>query len=295
MQLGMVSVIITTYGREIDLLMEAVNSVRSQTYKMIELIVVDDNGLESDIQKNNENFFATQEDIRYIPNHKNSGAQYSRNHGILESCGEYIAFLDDDDIWMPTKLEKQIALMKEKNAGVVFCNGLRFYNNDLNDTKLYQQLFISDEPVTYELELRGDRIGSTSHPLIRRDCLAKSGLFDIDMPARQDYEMWLRLCKYYEVWGINEPLFYYRYHSGDRITKSYKKEIKSYQLLWDKYKKDYMNDNIACAGIKLTMAITYLKGKCYVRAITWGLSALLKKPSYVFSMIKNHKEKKAMF
>ena len=275
--------------------MQAINSVKEQTYNNIELIVVDDNGMGSDIQKKNQAMFQNESDIDYIINEKNSGAQYSRNQGIMQSNGEFIAFLDDDDIWMPTKIEKQVTLLKQKKAGMVFCNGLRFYNNDLNDNKPYQQLFISDKPISYEIELRSDHIGSTSHPLIRRECLAKSGLFDLDMPARQDYEMWLRLCKHYSVWGIDEPLFYYRYHSGDRITKSYKKELRSYQLLWKKYKDDYKKDSLANAGIKLTIAITYLKGKCYGRAVLWGIGAVMKNPSYVFSMIKNHSEKKAMF
>lgn len=295
MKLGLVSVVITTYGRDMKLLMQAVNSVRSQTYNNIELIIVDDNGIGTDIQKNNQATFLKEDDIKYIVNYKNSGAQYSRNHGILESDGEFIAFLDDDDIWMPTKIEKQVKLIIEKNAGMVFCNGLRFYNDDLDDNKPYQKLFISNKPITYKLELRGDRIGSTSHPLIRRESLAKSGLFDLDMPARQDYEMWLRLCKNCEVWGIDEPLFYYRYHSGNRITKSYKKELTSYQLLWKKYKDDYKKDSVANAGIRITIAVTYLKGKRYGRAVLWGLGAIIKNSSYVLSMVKNHKRNKAMF
>ena len=221
----LVSVIITTYGRAEDLIFEAINSVRNQTYKNIEIIVVDDNGLGTEHQKLNEEMFLREKDIKYIPNIKNSGAQVSRNVGILESKGEYVACLDDDDMWMPDKIEKQVALMESENLGLVYCNGYRFYNNDLNDKKLYQFNFISDQELDFITELRSDRIGSTSIPLMRKDCLAQTGLFDVDMPARQDYEMWLRFCRYYRVKGINEPLFYYRYHGGDRITKSYLKEI----------------------------------------------------------------------
>ena len=170
MKTGLVSVIITTYGRDLELLMQAINSVKEQTYNNIELIVVDDNGMGSDIQKKNQAMFQNESDIDYIINEKNSGAQYSRNQGIMQSNGEFIAFLDDDDIWMH-KDENKYAF-KQKKAGMVFCNGLRFYNNDLNDNKPYQQLFISDKPISYEIELRSDHIGSTSHPLIRRECLA---------------------------------------------------------------------------------------------------------------------------
>ena len=132
---NLVSVIITTYGRAGNLIFEAINSVRNQTYKNIEIIVVDDNGFGTEIQKSNEKIFRSQNDIRYIANKKNSGAQVSRNVGILASKGQYIACLDDDDIWMPEKIEKQVALMESVNLALVFCNGYRFYNDDLNNNK----------------------------------------------------------------------------------------------------------------------------------------------------------------
>lgn len=182
---GLVSVIITTYGRAGNLIFEAINSVRNQTYNNIEIIVVDDNGKGTDTQKSNELLFEKEEDIKYIANEKNSGAQVSRNVGIIEAEGEYIACLDDDDIWMPEKIEKQVRLMEEQNLALVFCNGYRFYNDDLNDKKLYQFNFISDRLLDFTTELRSDHIGSTSIPLMRKSYLSQTGLFDVDMPARQ--------------------------------------------------------------------------------------------------------------
>ena len=291
----MVSVIITTYGRAGNLIYEAINSVRNQTYKNIEIIVVDDNGVGTEHQKMNEEMFFGEKDIKYIPNIKNSGAQVSRNIGILASKGEYIACLDDDDIWMPEKIEKQVALMESENLGLVYCNGYRFYNNDLNNKKLYQYNFISDRELDYFTELRSDRIGSTSIPLMRKDCFAQTGLFDVDMPARQDYEMWLRFCRYFRVKGINEPLFYYRYHEGARITKSQSKEVRSYHLLWKKYKDDYKRDDNARANIFFTLCRTYAKDGNFLNALYYGIKALLSSPKEVASIIKNHHQKKAQF
>ena len=173
MKQGLVSVVITTYGRDRTFVLQAIESVQKQTYKNIELIVIDDNGIDTKIQRENKEFLSTIENLHYVPNLKNSGAQFSRNRGILESKGEYIAFLDDDDIWMPEKIEKQVTFLKKHNLDMVFCNGFRFYDNDLNKTKLYQVCFISDKLISYDMELRGDRIGSTSHPLLRKDCFAK--------------------------------------------------------------------------------------------------------------------------
>lgn len=292
---NLVSVIITTYGRAGDLIFEAIESVRNQTYKNIEIIVVDDNGFGTEIQKNNEAIFKRENDIRYIINRKNSGAQVARNAGILVSKGKYIACLDDDDIWVPEKIEKQVALMEKENLALVFCNGYRFYNNDLNDRKLYQFNFISDRELDFTTQLRSDHIGSTSIPLLRKECLSQTGLFDVDMPARQDYEMWLRFCRYFKVKGIDEPLFYYRYHSGGRITKSYDKEICSYQLLWNKYKEDYKKDRIARANILFTFCRTYLKSKRIVKAAWYGIRAFVSEPKAVMKIVLNYRNKKAQF
>lgn len=292
---NLVSVIITTYGRTGNLIFEAINSVRNQTYKNIEIIVVDDNGFGTEIQTSNEKIFQNENDIRYIANKKNSGAQVSRNVGILASKGKYIACLDDDDIWMPEKIEKQVALMEEENLALVFCNGYRFYNDDLNDKKLYQYNFISNRDLDFNTELRSDHIGSTSIPLMRKDCISQTGLFDVDMPARQDYEMWLRFCRYFRVKGINEPLFYYRYHSGDRITKSYDKEILSYQLLWKKYREDYKKDRVASANILFTFCRTYMKSGYVVKAFIYGIRAFFSSPREVIKTIVNYRNKKAQF
>jgi len=291
----LVSVIITTYGRAENLIYEAINSVRKQTYKNIEIIIVDDNGVGTEIQKNNEIIFRDESDIIYIANKKNSGAQVSRNVGILASNGKYIACLDDDDIWMPDKIEKQVKLMEEENLALVFCNGYRFYNNDLNEKKIYQYNFVDDRDLDFTTELRSDRIGSTSIPLMRRECLSQTGLFDVNMPARQDYDMWLRFCRYFKVKGINEPLFYYRYHSGSRITKSYEKEIVSYQLLWEKYREDYKRDKVASANMLLTISRTYMKKGNIIKAAIYGIRAILCSPRQVVSMIMSYCNKKSQF
>ena len=292
---NLVSVIITTYGRAGKMVFDAINWVRNQTYKNIEIIVVDDNGLGTEIQKNNEAVFQKEKDIKYIANKENSGAQVSRNIGILASKGKYIACLDDDDIWMKEKIEKQVALMEKENLALVYCNGYRFYNDDLSDKKLYQYNFISEKKLDFTTEFRNDHIGSTSIPLMRRECLAQTGLFDVDMPARQDYEMWLRFCRYFKVQGINEPLFYYRYHEGIRITKSYDKEIRSYQLLWKKYKEDYKKDCVARANLFFALCRTYFKSKHIEKSIWYAFLAIFSNPAEVFKIIKNYKNKKNQF
>jgi glycosyltransferase involved in cell wall biosynthesis len=98
------------------LLQRAIDSVKGQTYQPIELIVVDD--WSSDGTKE----FCEQQDFKYIhiPQSESKGGNYARNLGIKNAQGEYIAFLDDDDSWLPEKIEKQVRLLLDKQCGLVF-------------------------------------------------------------------------------------------------------------------------------------------------------------------------------
>lgn len=109
----------------------------------------------------------------------------------------------------------------------------------MNDLKLFREVSIFNCPISHEMELFNDYIGSTSQALIKKSCFSKVGIFDSDMQARQDYEMWLRISRYYKIVGVDEPLLYYRIHTGERISKNLNKCFDSYVLLLDKYKNDY--------------------------------------------------------
>ena len=110
----MVSVIIPTYNREKTIL-RAINSVLDQTYKEIELIIVDDGSIDN-TRKIVESLNCQK--IKYIYQ-KNGGAAKARNTGIIAASGEYISFQDSDDYWYPEKLEKQLAELEDKNADIV--------------------------------------------------------------------------------------------------------------------------------------------------------------------------------
>ena len=95
-----VSVIITTYGRDIKIVKEAVESADNQTVDNLEVLIIDDNGCGTEKQLENQKFFSESgyRRVRYLANKNNEGVQFSRNRGILESEGEFVAFLDDDDV-----------------------------------------------------------------------------------------------------------------------------------------------------------------------------------------------------
>ena len=250
----MISVIITTYNRKSHIVRRALDSVKDQTYYDLEIIVVDDNPFENgehsvlsiEIEKE------VSRDAVYIKNPEgNSGANKARNIGIEYSKGDYIAFLDDDDYWLPEKLLKQITVFDSANdseLGLVFCSGLVLDENNKTSSDYYTFEIFKEKPTFLDL-LRYDYIGSTSQPLIKRDVFDVCGKFDEKLPSRQDYEMWIRISNQFHIVGIKEKLFVYVRHNYSQITKSNDKAYKGYSAIYEKYKDDYKKDFLAYINI----------------------------------------------
>ena len=131
MKEGLVSIIIPVYNAE-DFLTETIESVQAQTYEYWELLLVDDCSSDSSGQIIEKK--AKEDDrIKYIKLEKNSGAAVTRNIGLSEASGRYVAFLDSDDIWKPEKLERQMDFLAEKK--VAFCfTSYRYTNTDGSPT-----------------------------------------------------------------------------------------------------------------------------------------------------------------
>mgnify|MGYP003302745266 CR=1 FL=1 len=120
--LPLVTAIITTYRRQPDIVGRAINSIINQTYKNIEIIVVDDSPptyeRRNDVRRLVESY---DKSIIYIQHEKNMGACVARNTGLKMAMGEFVAYLDDDDEWMDTKIEKQLACFTRDDVAVVYC------------------------------------------------------------------------------------------------------------------------------------------------------------------------------
>ena len=282
--LELVSVIITTYGRSGDYLCDAIKSVINQTYSNIEIIVVDDNGLNSEYQIANKKICTQFKGIVYIANLINKGAQFSRNVGILNAKGEYIAFLDDDDLWFAEKIEYQINAFSDDQVGMVFSQGYTIVDNDFENLKLYGPSKNKEE-VSFEKLLYEDIIGTTSQAIIRKECLAQVGLFDTKFPARQDYEMWIRISKEYVIKGIYFPLFYHRIHSGEQISKNHRKSIIGYRAILSKYKKDFNKSPEAKSNMYIKIARVYYGMDKIGHALYNFFKAFFSSPLYSISRI----------
>lgn len=252
----MVSVIITTYKRLPDIVEKAVQSVLVQTYKDLEILIVDDNHDNSDESRLLQDAFSNRDRIRYIKQDGNKGACAARNLGIKNANGEFIAFLDDDDTWEPEKLEMQLKRFEGTGADVamVYCLGdvVDISTDPPTVTEYYTTSMYKDE-ITFHDQLQYDYIGSTSQGLIRKNALVALGGFDESLPARQDYEMWLRISKHYKIYGVNKVLFHYIQHGMEQITKSPKKAWTGYKIVYKKYYEDYKKDPNAHVGMLARM------------------------------------------
>ena len=233
----MVSVVIPTYNREKTIL-RAVQSVLNQTYKNLEVIVIDDCSKDKTVEMLNS---ISDERLHVIVLEQNGGACRARNIGVSHARGEWIAFQDSDDEWLPEKLEKQIAFMKSGEYDFSFCRGnlilmdgrtilspLEHYGNE-PDRDWYHVL-MTDFPV------------STQKFLCKRDVLKKVG-FDEALNKSQDKDFALQVAHDFKVGFLAQPLVNIyamqdsityasnqekKYDSVYRIVKKHKNEIENY-------------------------------------------------------------------
>ena len=241
----MVSAIITTYKRETSMVLRALDSVLAQTYNDLEVIIVDDSPNDYS-QRENVRLAVKrkQEDnneinIKYIQHEKNMGACVARNTGLEAANGEFIAYLDDDDEWLPEKIKKQIEVIQKSDVALVYCGSICI-NDDTGKSEYNNKEYLRGD--VFKRLLFFNFIESTSYPLIRKKCLDEIGGFDPLMQSSQDYDVWLRLAQIYEIDYVPEALVKYHKHSGERITGNPAKKISGLERINQKYSLYLEND-----------------------------------------------------
>lgn len=232
----LISVIIPTHNR-CDLLGRAIESVQKQTINDIEIIVVSDgseDGTDEIMKK-----YIEDPRVKYISYFPARGGNVARNIGIKNSIGDYIAFLDDDDEWLPTKLEKQIHVLEmDSNVGLVYTGVHTIYVDEKIE---YKSLSIYEGDASKRI-LIDNFIGSTSTVMLKKSVLNKAGSFDEEMPALQDFDLWIRVCQYVNVGLVPEELVnYYNYGNGGQVSSNTEKYEKAYSLIDMKYKREISN------------------------------------------------------
>lgn len=206
-----VSVIIPVYNR-IDTLKSAIESVLCQTYREIEIIVVDD-GSDLDIKTALKPYLSK---IQYIRNESNLGVSSARNLGIKVSTGEYVALLDSDDLFLPFKLELQLSSMIDKNLSISHTDEF-WYKADrfINKQKKHEAY----GGHVLEKILDFCRI-SPSSLLFKKDILNTTGLFDESMRVCEDYDLFLRFALFFEIDYINTKAIIKRAVTDDQLSAS---------------------------------------------------------------------------
>lgn len=276
----LVSAIITTRNRH-QLCQRAIDSVLSQTYSNIECIVVDD-------ASDDGQYKDWEQDARityvYIPKEESRGGNYARNTGIKTAKGKYIAFLDDDDYWLPNKIEKQVALIQEKKCDVVY-GGMR------------AELVAKDGSVHYEdwaphEDGEGDLskkvltkiYTTTSGLLVTKDALEKVGLFDEKLRYWQEYELVIRLTQISEIYPVQESVFVYRIdeHDSQRLTNKYKAWKESVAYVHKKHRKLYK----ALPNVSQAIAMRMYHSEAYYRARRAGEKMWMKYHNIMSSILK---------
>ena len=189
----LVSVIIPVYNRE-NTLKRAIDSVLNQTYKNIELIIVDDASTDGSLQIAQAYL---KDGVKILTLSKNVGAAEARNCGMKAAKGEYIAFQDSDDEWFPDKLSVQINYMISEDVLVSFCPYL--LQLDENICKLCpakETIQIIKKQGLHEILQKGNVVG-TPTLVINKSVIERIGFFDSTFPSIEDYDYIIRISKEY--------------------------------------------------------------------------------------------------
>src|SRR5438067_1269450 len=202
-----VSIIIPVYNAK-KYLEETLQSVLAQTFQQFEIILVDDgstDGTSEIIEKFSDRAICLKNDHR--------GPASSRNLGLQAARGSFIAFLDADDLWLPTKLEKQVAVMRaHPEYGLITCDASMFCDSGVIATSSKARQPIATGHVLRQL-LCSNWVG-TSCAMVPRKCLEKVGAFDEEMfNGGEDWMLWLKIAAEYPVYFLDEPLVQYRVHA----------------------------------------------------------------------------------
>ena len=223
----MVSVIIPTYNRS-KTIRRAIESVLTQTYNQLELIIVDDGSTDNTDQWIKE---IQDERLRYIKLPYNMGACHARNVGIEEAKGSYIAFQDSDDVWHHDKLEKQLNTMNRTGADVTVCRYDRYTEDGNTFVKTYPS---NIEPGFCTIKQVVGRSLFGTPTLLARAGVLKLNLFDESLPRLQDFELVLRLIQSYSIYFMNEVLVD-AYFQKDSVSQDRKNLIKAEEIILSKH------------------------------------------------------------
>lgn len=293
MNKSLVSVIIPTYQRPINLI-RAIESVFKQTYKYIEVIIVDDNGINTEWQVQTKKLlepYITSGQIIYIAHDTNKNGSAARNTGLRTSRGEFINFLDDDDILEPQKIKSQIDCLNshDNSFGACTCNTL------IKGFKRSHKTNINKEGNLLENVLIGQYEFNTSTLLFRRNAILELNGFDESFFRHQDWELYVRFFQKYKM-AVVRDILVIKISTPSIITKNpikaveYKEKfLNTFRMYIDLlprhngiYRAQYemLALSLLCGGYKYK-ALQYI-----IKAWKYGLPSLWVLSKYIYYILK---------
>jgi glycosyltransferase involved in cell wall biosynthesis len=232
--MSLVSVVIPTYNRSSDVVL-AVESVLAQRYQPVESLVVDD-GSTDDTKTALQRFG---EHIHYFKQEQ-SGPAAARNRALLQAQGKYLAFLDADDLWLPGKLDRQVAFMDARPETVLsYTDYTRGSRGETGEQSQLQHYRHKGSPDPFH-DLFRENFIHTSTVMVRRDVLAASGLFDPGLRGSEDLDWWIRLTQVGQFGYLNEVLTRVRRHAGNlsETLGFYRHQVRATRLMLERWGED---------------------------------------------------------
>lgn len=268
------SVVIPSYNRE-KVVLRAIDSVLKQSFNDFEIIVVDDGSID-----NTKSAVTSIGDkrIKYVYQ-ENQGATAARNTGVINAKGEFVSFLDSDDIWHEEMLAKQLEMYNsDPEIGWVYTNvqGVR-----ADGSTFPFGLPLGIHGYCYADALRQGYIAPTTVISAKREALVDVGMFDVKLPASQDDDICFKLAKKYKVGFVPEYMASMLFDPNNRISDNGKKVAMGWWMLWSNYEEDVLK----YCGIEI-MQLHYLE--CAKRFARIKDDVLLKEALEKISDIGGH-------
>jgi len=233
----LISVILTTYNYA-SYLPLALTSVLNQSFINYEIIIVDDGSTDGTVGVLAPYLDSNNPLIKYIKQ-PNLGQAAAKNRGIVESRGQFIAFLDADDLWKQDKLEKQMELFSNAKTGVVYSEmqSIDYQGKQIKSDIRNKYLRPMSGIVTASLII--DNIIPFSSTVIKKECFARVGMFDESLGMSIDWDLWLRISVHYEFAYVAEPLLYYRIGHVGQMSKNQRVRHRASDIIMEKFIREH--------------------------------------------------------
>lgn len=233
----LISVILATYNG-FRFLSEAIESVLSQEYSNLELIIINDASTDMEVDVIIEKYKKQDTRIHSYTNERNMERSWSKNFWVEKSKWDFIAFIDDDDIWEKRKLSEQISLMQENVDIGIIGTYARFIDESWNTLSETNHLKTTSEEIYKNILLSNQFIHSSV--LIRKNIFLQAWWFPADMHLCEDYDLWFRILRISKWANTPNILVRYRVRTSNTTAKNiYRMKWITMHLIW-KYRKDFL-------------------------------------------------------